>query len=90
MALISWSPITILNWVFVGVGFGVSVFFLLRNLFPVLSATDRQTSKVLLFVVLGLHFGLSIAIKVLFFAHGSPALKTPPPPETEKPAMFLF
>jgi len=90
VALISWSPITILNWVFVGVGFGVSVFFLLRNLFPVLSATDRQTSKVLLFVVLGLHFGLSIAIKVLFFAHGSPALKTPPPPETEKPAMFLF
>ncbi|KAK3390478.1 hypothetical protein B0H63DRAFT_116616 [Podospora didyma] len=73
VALIAWSPIAILNWVFVGVGFGLSVAFLLRNLYPVLSATDRQTSKVLLILVLALHFGLAIAIKVLFFAHGSPA-----------------
>ncbi|KAK4100826.1 Yip1-domain-containing protein [Parathielavia hyrcaniae] len=89
VALISWSPIAILNWVFVGVGFGMSVAFLLRNLYPVLSATDRQTSKVLLILVVALHFGLAIAIKVLFFAHGSPALKDgggapektdPPPP----------
>ncbi|KAK4181879.1 hypothetical protein QBC36DRAFT_316768 [Triangularia setosa] len=72
VALVSWSPIKILNWVFVGVGFGVSVAFLLRNLYPVLSATDRQTSKVLLVAVVGLHFGLAVAIKVLFFAHGSP------------------
>ncbi|KAI1205717.1 Yip1-domain-containing protein [Annulohypoxylon truncatum] len=72
VALISWSPITILNWVFVGVGFGLSVAFLLRNLYPVLSATDRQTSKVLLILVVALHGGLAIAIKVLFFAAGSP------------------
>lgn len=55
------------------VGFGVSVAFLLRNMYPVLSATDRQTSKVLLIVVVALHFGLALAIKILFFAHGSPA-----------------
>lgn len=72
VALISWSPIKVLNWVFVGVGFGVSVAFLLRNLYPVLSATDRQTSKVLLVLVVALHFGLALAIKILFFAHGSP------------------
>ncbi|EMR63162.1 putative yip1 domain family protein [Eutypa lata UCREL1] len=48
VALISWSGVDVLNWVFVGVGFGLSVSFLLRNLYPVLSATDRQTSKVLL------------------------------------------
>ena len=84
VALISWSPIAILNWVFVGVGFGVSVAFLLRNLYPVLSATDRQTSKVLLILVVALHFGLAIAIKVLFFAHGSPALKDGP--ERAEPA----
>lgn len=79
VALISWSPVSILNWVFVGVGFGVSVAFLLRNLYPVLSATDRQTSKVLLILVVALHFGLALAIKVLFFAHGSPARKEPNP-----------
>ncbi|KAK0629777.1 hypothetical protein B0T17DRAFT_653352 [Bombardia bombarda] len=77
VALISWSPITILNWVFVAVGFGLSVFFLLRNLYPVLSATDRQTSKVLLVLVLALHLGLSVAIKILFFAHGSPVASNP-------------
>lgn len=77
MALISWSPLEILNWVFVGVGFAVSVAFLVRNLYPVLSATDRQTSKILLIVVVVLHAGLSLAIKVLFFAHGSPIAREP-------------
>ncbi|KAH9908600.1 hypothetical protein F4778DRAFT_717842 [Xylariomycetidae sp. FL2044] len=72
VALISWSPVTVLNWVFVGLGFGLSVAFLLRNLYPVLSATDRQTSKVLLVLVVALHLGLAVAIKVLFFAAGSP------------------
>ncbi|KAK7734957.1 hypothetical protein SLS53_007734 [Cytospora paraplurivora] len=71
VALISWSQISILNWVFVGVGFGLSVTFLLRNLYPVLSATDKKTSKVLLVLVLVLHLGLAVAIKMLFFAHGS-------------------
>lgn len=71
VALISWSQISLLNWIFVGVGFGMSVAFLLRNLYPVLSATDKQTSKVLLVLVLVLHLALSVAIKMLFFAHGS-------------------
>ncbi|KAI0014244.1 Yip1-domain-containing protein [Xylariaceae sp. FL0662B] len=79
VALISWSPVAALNWVFVGLGFAVSVAFLLRNLYPVLSATDRQTSKVLLVLVVALQLGLAIAIKVLFFAAGSPVKTTPPP-----------
>ncbi|KAF4302092.1 hypothetical protein GTA08_BOTSDO06137 [Botryosphaeria dothidea] len=75
VALISWSPIQILNYVFVGIGFGVSAFFLFRNLYPVLSATDVKTSKILLIVVVALHAGLAIAIKILFFAQGSPVSK---------------
>lgn len=96
VACISWSPISILNWVFVGVGFGISVAFLLRNLYPVLSATDRQVSKVLLIVVVVLHAALALSIKFFFFAHGSPVIKqpadkTPEPPKDggDKPA-FLF
>lgn len=77
VALIAWSPYTILNWAFVGVGFGLSVAFLLRNLYPVLSATDKQISKILLILVVVLHAGLTIAIKILFFAHGSPVASTP-------------
>ncbi|KAF2089556.1 Yip1-domain-containing protein [Saccharata proteae CBS 121410] len=68
VALISWSPITILNYVFVGVGFAISALFLFRNLYPILSATDVKTSKILLVVVVALHAGLAIAIKILFFA----------------------
>ncbi|KAG9249332.1 hypothetical protein BJ878DRAFT_431716 [Calycina marina] len=71
VALISWSNLTLLNWVFVGIGFGWSVAFLLRNLYPVLSATDRKTSKALLIIVVCLHAGLAITIKWLFFAHQS-------------------
>lgn len=36
--------------------------------YPVLSATDKQTSKVLLIAVIALHTGLALAIKILFFA----------------------
>ena len=64
-----------------GVGFGLSVAFLLRNLYPVLSATDKQTSKVLLIIVVCLHAGLAIAIKWTFFAHQSLAKQEDPKPE---------
>ncbi|RAL66111.1 hypothetical protein DID88_005782 [Monilinia fructigena] len=63
-----------------------------RNLYPVLSATDKQTSKVLLILVVVLHAGLAIAIKVLFFAHGSPVAKKPwgGPPKDANPSRMLF
>lgn len=77
VAIISWSPVEILNWVFVAVGFGVSVVFLVRNLYPVLSATDRQISKLLLIAVVALHAALALTIKILFFAHGSPVARAP-------------
>jgi protein YIPF1/2 len=88
VALISWSPITILNWIFVGIGFGMSVAFLLRNLYPVLSATDRQVSKVLLIIVVALHLGLALTIKILFFAADSLASPAPGPggPDAKEPA----
>jgi hypothetical protein len=75
----------LLNWVFVGVGFGLSVVFLVRNLYPVLSATDQQISKILLVVVILLHAGLSLTIKILFFAHGSPVARTPTDGGSDKP-----
>lgn len=71
------TSLTVLNYVFVGIGFLVSASFLFRNLYPVLSATDVRTSKILLIVVVALHAGLAIAIKILFFAHRSPAVKAP-------------
>jgi protein YIPF1/2 len=68
VALISWSPLTLLNWIFVGIGFGVSTAFLVRNLWPVVSAADQKISRVLVIVVVVLHAALALAIKILFFA----------------------
>ncbi|KAK7523433.1 Yip1 domain family protein [Phyllosticta citriasiana] len=90
VALISWSPITILNYVFVGAGFAVSGFFLFRNLWPVLSATDHKTSRILLVLVVILHAGLAVAIKILFFAQGSPAEKKKSGGDDADARMLLF
>merc|ERR1711964_810493 len=69
----------------------IPVALILRNLYPVLSATDKQTSKALLILVVCLHAGLAIAIKVLFFAPGSPVAKTPKDvPDAGEGATKLF
>ena len=75
VALLSWSPLDGLNYALVGVGYALSVFFLIKNLYPVISATDKKTSQILLLVIVLLHAGLAVAIKVLFFTHKSPARK---------------
>ena len=41
----------------------------LGHRYPILNATDLKVSKILLIVVLALHAGLAIAIKILFFAY---------------------
>ena len=73
VAIISWSPISILNYVFTGIGFLVSVVFLVRNLWPVVSVTDAKISRVLVVAVVLLHAGLAIAIKITFFAWVNPS-----------------
>lgn len=46
VAIVSWSPLTALNYAVCGVGFAVSVAFLARNLWPVLSVTEAKISRV--------------------------------------------
>ncbi|KAF2849722.1 Yip1 domain-containing family [Plenodomus tracheiphilus IPT5] len=72
VAVVSWSPVAILNYIFAALGLAFSATFLLRNLYPILSTTEAKTSKILLVLVLALHAGFAIAIKVLFFAATSP------------------
>ncbi|KAL8874065.1 MAG: hypothetical protein Q9198_006938 [Flavoplaca austrocitrina] len=84
VALISWSPISILNYVFVAVGFAVSALFLTRNLWPVVSVTEAKISRILVIGVVAAHAGLAIAIKFLFFAAGPAAKDIPKGDEAEK------
>ena len=75
IALLSWSPLNILNYILVALGFLSSVSFLVKNLrYPIKSSvTNQQTAQILLLVLILVHAGLAVAIKVLFFASGSPA-----------------
>jgi len=68
VALISWSPVTALNYVFVALGFAFSTVFLVRNLWPVVSVTEAKVARVLVIAMVVLHAGLAVAIKILFFA----------------------
>ncbi|KAI5844953.1 hypothetical protein DFP73DRAFT_547622 [Morchella snyderi] len=87
VAIASASNITILNYVFVGVGFGVSALFLFRNLLPVVNATDAKTAKILLVLIIAIHAALALTIKILFFAHASPVAKKP---ESDATTMMMF
>jgi len=82
--------IAVLNYTFVALGLAFSATFLLRNLYPVLSTTENKTSKILLVVVLALHAGFAIAIKVLFFAATSPVGPNKGDDEKTDPARMLF
>ena len=68
VAIISWSPIQLLNYIFVGIGFALSGVFLVRNLWPIINGVDAKTSRIIIIAIGVLHAGLAIAIKILFFA----------------------
>jgi protein YIPF1/2 len=59
--------ISVMQWVSVSVGFAWSALFLVRNLYPVLSRADAQTSRLLLVGIIAAHAGLAIAVKFVFF-----------------------
>lgn len=71
-SLTTLSYCAVVNYTVVALGLAFSAAFLLRNLYPVLSTTEAKTSKILLIIVVVLHAGFAIAIKVLFFAATSP------------------
>ncbi|KAF9994826.1 hypothetical protein BGZ65_009541 [Modicella reniformis] len=84
-----WIPIAFLNilpwdalrWILVLVGSVVSGVFLVRNLYPVLSRAEAQTSKIILILVIILHGALALVLKYKFFAYNAviaPGNPTPP------------
>ncbi|KAG0302439.1 hypothetical protein BGZ98_007499 [Dissophora globulifera] len=84
VALLSILPWNLLRWALVLAGAAASGIFLVRNLYPVLSRAEAQTSKVILILVIGLHTLLALILKYKFFAYnaGLPGTDTP----TETPA----
>ncbi|KAF9432397.1 hypothetical protein BGZ76_010857 [Entomortierella beljakovae] len=68
IAALSVLPFNLLRWGLVAVGSGVSGVFLVRNMYPVLSRAEAQTSKIILILVVGLHGVLALVLKYKFFA----------------------
>ncbi|KAF9931819.1 hypothetical protein FBU30_009515 [Linnemannia zychae] len=83
-----WIPITVLcvlpfdllRWGFVILGAVVSGLFLVRNMYPVLSRAEAQTSKSILILVVVLHGLLALLLKYKFFAYSVSPPSQPPPP----------
>ncbi|CAO3593943.1 unnamed protein product [Absidia cylindrospora] len=82
-----WVPVSVLcvipydiaRWVFVGIAFALTGYFLVKNLYSVISRTDAKTSRILLLVILGAHAMFALVLKVAFYSY---SYATPSPPET--------
>ncbi|KAF9904559.1 hypothetical protein BX616_001264, partial [Lobosporangium transversale] len=72
-----WIPVAVLcilpwnlfRWALVLAGAAASGTFLVRNMYPVLSRAEAQTSKVILILVVFLHGILALILKYRFFAY---------------------
>ncbi|KAJ7748415.1 hypothetical protein B0H16DRAFT_1319810 [Mycena metata] len=85
-----WIPVSILavipfpavRWSLVGIAFGLSGYFLVRNVYPILASAEAKATRLIIIVVAALHAGLAITFKLLFFSYdiiapAAPALPVP-------------
>ncbi|KAJ7291813.1 hypothetical protein C8J57DRAFT_1113670, partial [Mycena rebaudengoi] len=88
-----WIPVSILciipraivRFVFVGIGFGLSGYFLVRNIYPILSSAEAKATRLIIILIAVLHAGLAITFQVLFFSYyiQGPAASEPAAPSPE-------
>jgi len=62
-------PESITRWVFVGLAFSLSGYYLVVNVYPILSSADAKATRLLIVAVGVLHAGLALTFKVLFFSY---------------------
>ncbi|KAG0233411.1 hypothetical protein BGW42_007496 [Actinomortierella wolfii] len=67
VAALSVLPFELARWILVGIGGGLSGVFLIRNMYPVLSRAEAQTSKIILILVIIFHAALAVLLKFKFF-----------------------
>jgi len=72
-------PVPILRWVLVGVAFSLSGYFLIANVYPILSSAEAKPMRLLIIVIAALHAGLALTFKMLFFSYYVVKAKDPLP-----------
>lgn len=59
----------LVRWVSVGIASGVSGFFLLHNVYPVLASAEAKAVRLLVIVIAVLHLALALTFKIMFFSY---------------------
>ncbi|KAI6132844.1 hypothetical protein EV401DRAFT_1848953 [Pisolithus croceorrhizus] len=75
--LFVWIPVSILcvipnwivRWVLVGIAFGLSGYFLVANVYPILASADAKATRLLIVLVAALHAALALTFKIIFFSY---------------------
>ncbi|KAL4071708.1 hypothetical protein J3A83DRAFT_4514544 [Scleroderma citrinum] len=75
--LFVWIPVSILcvipnwivRWTLVGVAFGLSGYFLIANVYPILASADAKATRLLIIVIGALHAALALTFKIMFFSY---------------------
>ncbi|PFH51186.1 hypothetical protein AMATHDRAFT_3317 [Amanita thiersii Skay4041] len=62
-------PVPLLRWSLVGLAFGLSGYFLVANIYPILATAEAKATRLLIIVLIALHFALALTFKVLFFSY---------------------
>jgi len=62
-------PIALFRWILCGVGFSLSGYFLVANVYPVLASADQKSVRLLIVVIAVLHTLVALLFKVLFFSY---------------------
>ncbi|KAI8075041.1 hypothetical protein BC940DRAFT_287277 [Gongronella butleri] len=62
-------PIDIARWVFVGVAFGLTAYFLVKNLYTIISRADAKTSRMILIGTIASHAVFCLVLKIAFYSY---------------------
>lgn len=62
-------PVPLLRWILVFVAFGLSGYFLVVNIYPILATAEAKATRLIIIVIAVLHAGLALTFKVLFFSY---------------------
>ncbi|KAI9308694.1 hypothetical protein BJ944DRAFT_195504 [Cunninghamella echinulata] len=82
-----WIPVSILcvipydiaRWVFVGIAFILTSYFLVKNLYSVISRTDAKTSRIILIAILAAHTIFTLVLKISFYSYSYSKIIDNPP-----------
>ncbi|KAJ7116201.1 Yip1-domain-containing protein [Mycena crocata] len=69
VSILAVIPVPIVRWSLVGIAFGLSGYFLVRNIYPILSSAEAKSTRLLIIVLAALHAGIALTFQLMFFSY---------------------